>query len=262
MLSYSKPLQVDKKQLFTANYAITDYDKASDLIIEKACSRTSFGVSALAVHGLMETVKDPSFRELVNQIDLVVPDGQPVKWALNSFYKLSLKDRVAGPRLTLYTLQKANQHKLRVYLYGSTSLTLDKFQEFINKNYPSIVICGTHPDRFREATPEEDVEDVRKINASGANIVLVGRGCPRQEKWVANNLGKINAVMMAVGAAFDFHAGNIKHAPNWMQKSGLEWLFRLIQEPKKLWKRYLVTNSHFVYLFILCKLDFHKVAFK
>jgi exopolysaccharide biosynthesis WecB/TagA/CpsF family protein len=260
--SASKALQVDKRQLFTANYAITDYEKASDLIIEKARTNTSFGVSALAVHGLIETVKDPSFRDSVNQIDLVVPDGQPVKWALNSFYKVAMKDRVAGPQLTLCTLQKANKHKLKVYLYGSTSLTLEKFQDFIRRNYPSIIIAGTHADRFREATPEEDEQDIKKINASGANIVLVGRGCPRQEKWVAGHQGKVNAVMMAVGAAFDFHAVNIKHAPTWMQNSGLEWFFRLIQDPKRLWKRYLFTNSHFVLLFILCKLDFHKVAFK
>lgn len=259
---YAKPLQIQKKQLFTTNYAITDYNEASNLIIEKARSRTSFGVSALAVHGLIETVKDPAFRRTVNKIDLVVPDGQPIKWALNSFYNVELKDRVAGPKLTLDTLRKANQHRLRVYLYGSTTITLRKFQDFIEKNYPSIVICGTHADRFREATPAEDEQDIRKINASGANIVLVGRGCPRQEKWVASHLGKINAVMMAVGAAFDFHAGNIKHAPTWMQNSGLEWFFRLIQDPKRLWKRYLFTNSHFVFLFILCKLDFHKVAFK
>lgn len=261
-ISFLKQSQVVKKQLFTANYAITDYEKASDLIIEKACSRTSFGVSALAVHGLMETVKDPSFREIVNRIDLVVPDGQPVRWALNSFYKVALKDRVAGPQLTLDTLKKANKHKLKVFLYGSTSLTLDKFQAFIKRNYPSIIICGTHSDRFREATQEEDQQDIKKINASGANIVLVGRGCPRQERWVAAHLGKVNAVMMAVGAAFDFHAGNIKHAPTWMQNSGLEWFFRLIQDPKRLFKRYLFTNSHFIYLFILCKLDFHRVAFK
>ena len=260
--SASKSLQVVKKQLFTANYAITDYEKASDLIIEKARSRTSFGVSALAVHGLIETVKDASFRESVNQIDLVVPDGQPVRWALNSFYKVALKDRVAGPKLTLDTLKKANKHKLRVYLYGSTSLTLDKFQDFIRRNYPSIIICGTHADRFREATPEEDLLDVKKINSSGANIVLVGRGCPRQERWVASHLGKVNSVMMAVGAAFDFHAGNIKHAPTWMQNSGLEWFFRLIQDPKRLFKRYLFTNSHFIFLFILCKLDLYRVAFK
>ncbi len=134
-------------------------------------------------------------------------------------------------------------------------------QAFIKVHYPNLVICGVHADRFRDATPEEDAEDIQKINASSANLVLVGRGCPRQEKWVSSHIGQINAPMMAIGAAFDFFAGNIKHAPDWMQKCGLEWLYRLIQDPKKLWKRYLTTNVYFVYLFFLCKFGFRKVQF-
>jgi exopolysaccharide biosynthesis WecB/TagA/CpsF family protein len=250
-----------KLQLFTANYAITDYRRASEKIIAHARVNKSFGVSALAVHGLIETVKDRSFRSLVNKIDMVVPDGQPIRWALNSFYGAGLEDRVTGPILTKYVLARASEEKLSVYLYGSTAKTLEKFTAFININYPGVKIAGTHPDRFREATPEEDIADIRKINESGAHIVLVGRGCPRQEKWVASHLGKINAVMMAVGAAFDFHAGNISQAPLWMQQAGLEWFYRLIQEPRKLWKRYLTTNPHFIYLFLLCKFRMRKVAF-
>ena len=250
-----------KYQLFTANYSITDYKRASETIIKAARERQSFGMSALAVHGLIETVKDKNLRELVNKLDMIVPDGQPIRWALNSFYKAGLDDRVTGPILTKYVLARASEEKLGVYLYGSTPETLEKFTAFININYPGVKIAGIHPDRFREATPEEDASDIRKINDSGAHIVLVGRGCPRQEKWVANHLGKINAAMMAVGAAFDFHAGNISQAPLWMQQAGLEWFYRLIQEPGKLWKRYLTTNPHFIILFLLCKLRLRKVAF-
>lgn len=250
-----------KKQLFTVNYSITNYNDASNIIIEKAMKHTSFGVTALAVHGLIETVKNKPFRNLVNKIDLIVPDGQPVKWALNSFHKVQLKDRVAGPILTNHVLAKANERSLSIYLYGSTSSTLEKMQEVFRRKYPNITIAGIHADRFRESTEEEDEEDIRKINASGAHIVLVGRGCPRQEKWVANHIGKINAPMMAIGAAFDFVAGNIKHAPHWMQNIGLEWFYRLVQDPKKLWKRYFTTNSHFIYLFLLCKIGIRKVQF-
>lgn len=250
-----------KLQLFTASYSITDYLRASETIISKARIRKSYGVSALAVHGLIETVRDNSFRTLVNKLDMVVPDGQPIRWALNSFYKAGLEDRVTGPILTKYVLARASEEKLSVYLYGSTPETLEKFVAFININYPGVSIAGIHPDRFREATPEEDQADIEKINASGANIVLVGRGCPRQEKWVANHLGKVNAVMMAVGAAFDFHAGNISQAPAWMQQAGMEWFYRLIQEPRKLWKRYLTTNPYFIFLFLACKLRLRKVAF-
>jgi len=250
-----------KKELFTVNYFITDYEEASDIIIEKAVSNTSFGVTALAVHGLIESVKNKSFRTLVNTLDMIVPDGQPVRWALNSFHKVRLKDRVAGPILTEHVLAKANDKSLSIYLYGSTSATLKKMSSVIRKNYPKITISGVHADRFREATAEEDLADIKKINESGAHIVLVGRGCPRQEKWVASHLGLINAPMMAVGAAFDFIAGNISLAPKWVQDSGFEWFFRLVQQPNKLWKRYLTTNTHFIYLFIAYKLGFRKFNF-
>ena len=115
-----------------------------------------------------------------------------------------------------------------------------------------------HVDRFREATLEEDIADIEKINGSGANIVLVGRGCPRQEFWVASHKGKVNAVMMAVGAAFDFHAGTLQQAPKWMQNSGIEWFYRLTREPKRLWKRYLITNSQFIYYCLKYKITMRK----
>ena len=239
-----------KVPLFNVNYAVVDYDSASDIIIERAKEKKSFGVSALAVHGLMTSVTDKKIQSAIQKIDMLVPDGQPIRWAINSFHDANLKDRVYGPTLTLHVLQKANINHLKVYLYGSTEDTIKAFSSFINKNFPNIDICGKHVDRFREATAEEDIEDINKINASGANIVLVGRGCPRQEVWVANHLGKIPAAMMAVGAAFNFHAGNLKQAPEWMQNNGLEWLFRLVQEPGRLWKRYLFTNSHFIFLFV------------
>lgn len=247
-----------KVNLFGIFYTSTDYDNATKTIIDNACKNSSFGVSALAVHGLITAYKDDLLRTLVNKIDLIVPDGQPVRWAMNSFYHLGLKDRVYGPALTLSVLSSANAMRLRIYLYGSTKETCEKFSQFIESNYPNVEICGVHVDRFREATEEEDMQDVQKINASKAHIVLVGRGCPRQEIWVANHLGKVNAAMMAVGAAFDFHAGTVKQSPKWMQDAGLEWFFRFIQEPRRLWKRYLITNSFFIYLFLKHKFILQK----
>ena len=243
-----------KHKLFLPEYANVDYESASNIIIEEAKNQRSFGVSALAVHGLMESVSNVDLGKVINNIDLIVPDGQPVRWALNSFYKLGMKDRVYGPELTLCVLKKADENALNVYLYGSTEHTLLKFKKFIGEKYPSVNICGVHIDRFREATDEEDAQDIRKINESDANIVLVGRGCPRQEFWVATHKGKVNAAMMAVGAAFDFHAGTVKQAPKWMQNNGLEWFFRLLQEPKRLAKRYFVTNSLFIFTFFKYKL--------
>jgi N-acetylglucosaminyldiphosphoundecaprenol N-acetyl-beta-D-mannosaminyltransferase len=246
--------EFDKYKLFIPEYANVDYEKASDIIIENAKANKSFGVSALAVHGLMTSLSDKKLTAVINKIDLIVPDGQPVRWALNSFYKLGMKDRVYGPELTLHVLKKANVDGLKVFLYGSTRSTLSAFEDFIRNNYPQVIICGVHEDRFREATDDEDLDDIKKINSSGTHIVLVGRGCPRQEFWVANHKGSINAVMMAVGAAFDFHAGVLDQAPKWMQASGLEWLYRLVKEPRRLWKRYFVTNSSFILKFLKYKL--------
>lgn len=250
--------QFNKYKLFVPEYANVDYGSASDIIIEAAEKNNSFGVSALAVHGLMESVRNPELKKVINEIDLIVADGQPVRWALNSFYKLGMADRVYGPELTLRVLTKANDKSLKVYLFGSTQNTLDKFVAFITEQFPNVMISGIHVDRFREATEQEDKEDINKINNSGAQIVLVGRGCPRQEFWVANHKHKVNAVMMAVGAAFDFHAGTLKQAPAWMQRNGLEWCYRLMMEPKRLAKRYFVTNSQFILAFLKFKLFYKK----
>lgn len=243
-----------KQNLFGVDYSIVDYELASDIIIEASLERKSLGASALAVHGLITSVNDHKFQNQLKKLDLIVPDGQPIRWALNNLYKVNLKDRVYGPTLTLHVLEKANKHKLNLFLYGSTKNTLKHFKGFINNHYPNIKITGIHEDRFREPTVDEDISDINNINNSQAHLVLVGRGCPRQEKWVSSHIGKINGAMLAVGAAFDFHAGIVKQSPSWMQNIGLEWLFRLSQEPKRLWKRYLFTNSQFIYIYLKHKI--------
>lgn len=241
-----------KIRLFdTADYAVVDYESASDVIIENARQRNSYGVFAMPVHGLVTAVKDPAMYDAAQKADMIVPDGQPVRWAMNHFYHVGLKDRVYGPTLTLYVLKKADRQELKVFLYGgSTEEALEKFAAFIQKNYPNVEVCG----QYREKNPDGDSLSTEEINASGAHIILVGRGCPRQEIWVANRLGKVKGVMMAVGAAFGFHAGTVKQAPRWMQDYGLEWLFRLLTEPRRLWRRYFYTNSYFVLLFLKYKL--------
>ena len=241
-------MDFETRNLFGIDYALVDYERASDIIIEKAVRKESFCVSALAVHGLVTSVRSHEIGEKIRRIDMIVPDGQPIRWALNSFFHVGLKDRVYGPTLTLHVLRKANREHLNVYLFGSTKNSLDGLSKYISRHFEWIKICGIHPDRFREATPEEDKKDIQAIIDSKAHLVLVGRGCPRQEVWVADHCDRLDAVLMAVGAAFDFLAGTLKQAPGWMQKHGLEWLFRLSQEPGRLWKRYLFTNSYFLYL--------------
>ncbi|MDX1904856.1 MAG: WecB/TagA/CpsF family glycosyltransferase [Thermonemataceae bacterium] len=240
-----------KVSIFGVPYAVTDYEQASEVIIENAQKRNSYAVFALPVHGVVENQENKSFAEAVQIADMIVPDGQPIRWAMNNFYKVGLKDRVYGPLLTLYVLEKANILGLNVFLYGgATQEITDKFAAFIEKNYPNVKICG----RYREEKPNESTLSTEQINKAGTHILLVGRGCPKQEIWVAEHKDKVQSVMMAVGAAFAFHAGAVKQAPKWMQNIGLEWLFRLMQEPKRLFKRYLVTNSYFIYLVIKYKI--------
>ena len=184
------------------------------MIVEHAAARRSFGVTALAVHGLIESVDDARLGDKINRIDMIVPDGQPVVWALNLFHRLGIRFKIPGPTLTLEVLRRANERGLSVYLFGSTADTLARFRAHIETEYPNLSVAGVHEDRFREATAEEDAADVAKIRASGAHIVLVGRGCPRQEHWVADHVGRVDAAMLAVGAAFDYHAGKLARAPD------------------------------------------------
>jgi N-acetylglucosaminyldiphosphoundecaprenol N-acetyl-beta-D-mannosaminyltransferase len=236
-------------KLLGVNVSRVDYESAVAAIIEAAKRRRSFGVTALAVHGVMEAHRDPSFARQVNKLDIVTPDGQPVRWALNLLGARELKDRVYGPTLTLKVCERAAVERLPIYLYGSTWPVVEKLSRNLKSRFPAITIAGMQADRFREASPAEDAEDVRTINRSGARIVFVGRGCPRQERWVADHLGRVEAVMIAVGAAFDFHAGVSPQAPRLLQRYGLEWLFRLVHEPKRLWRRYLILNPLFIMKF-------------
>ena len=233
-------------KLLGVNVSRVDYCIAVDAIIKAAEVRVSFGVTALAVHGLMEARRDRDLAGLINQLHMITPDGQPVRWALNLLGATELKDRVYGPTLMLKVCERAAAEELPIFLYGSTQDVLDRLAANLQVRFPKLYIAGTQADRFREATEEEDQADVEAINSSGARIVFVGRGCPRQERWVATHLGKVQATMIAVGAAFDFHAGTISQAPKVLQDNGLEWCFRLLIEPKRLWRRYLILNPLFI----------------
>lgn len=238
-----------KYDVFGVRISAVDYNGAVAAILVAAKQRRSAAVDLMPVHGLITAARDQLFRQRINEFDMVAPDGQPVRWALNRFHGLCLKDRVYGPFLTLHVCQAAAEQGVGVYLYGSTPEVLQRFEQALQRRYSALKIVGAESPPFRSLTPEEHAKTIERINASGAGIVLLGLGCPRQEVFAHENLGRIRAVQLCVGAAFDFHAGNKRMAPTWMQKRGLEWLFRLISEPRRLWRRYLVTNSLFVFLF-------------
>lgn len=223
-----------------------DYGAAVTKIIEAAEKHVPFSVTALAVHGVMTGHTDAEHRTRLNRFDLVVPDGQPVRWALNLLHKTELKERVYGPDLTLKVLASAEHQGLPVYFYGSTEDVLVKLQARLLERFPKLKIVGAEPSKFRKLSPTEKDEVVERIRESGAQIAFVGLGCPRQEVWAYEYRNDLSMPVLAVGAAFDFHAGNTPQAPKWMQDRGLEWLFRLKTEPRRLWQRYIILNPWYV----------------
>lgn len=240
----------DRVEVFGVGVTPCTYDSAVSAILDGAQQRQPFGVAALATHGLMTASNDTRFRDALSKLAIVTPDGQPVRWALNLLVDSPLSERVYGPELTERVCAEAAARGVGIFLFGSTQQTCDALVRALTTRYPSIKIVGVQADRFRDATPEEDAQDVATIEDSGAEIVLVGRGCPRQEIWVAEHLDRIPCAMLAVGAAFDYLAGELRRPPAWMQRIGLEWLHRLAQEPQRLWRRYLFTNSQYLVKFV------------
>lgn len=219
-----------------------DYEYATDQVIASAHEQRPLALTALAVHGVMTGVADPEHNARLNGFDLVTPDGQPVRWALRVLYRIRLDDRVYGPTLTLHVLRRCADEGLPVYLYGSTGDTLDKLCAELLRMFPELKIAGMESSKFRSAQPGEDQQIADRIVTSGARLVLVGLGCPRQEVFTHAMRPLLPMPLMAVGAAFDYHAGLLRKPPAWMQRYTLEWLWRLGLEPARLWRRYLILN--------------------
>jgi N-acetylglucosaminyldiphosphoundecaprenol N-acetyl-beta-D-mannosaminyltransferase len=228
-----------------------DYEAAVAKIIAAAKASQPCSVSALAVHGIMTGAQDATHRYRLNRFDLIVPDGQPVRWALNLLHHTQLADRVYGPNLTLKVCEQAAQQQLPIYLYGSKPDVLERLEANLRRHFPDLQIAGKQPSRFRHTTSEEKMSVVNDIRHSGARITLVGLGCPRQEVWAYEYSADLGMPVMAVGAAFDFHAGTLAQAPSCLQKMGMEWLFRLTREPKRLWRRYIILNPQYLGLLAL-----------
>jgi exopolysaccharide biosynthesis WecB/TagA/CpsF family protein len=249
-----------KFNILGVNVHAVDYDYAVGEITSAALDGRPCAMSALAVHGVMTGYMDDVHRRRLNGLDLVVPDGQPVRWALKWVHGVALPDRVYGPTLTLKVIAAAAEQGIPLYLYGSKQETLDLLQERLMERWPSLLVVGAEPSRFRRLDSVEKADVIRRIKASGARIVLVGLGCPRQETWAYEYREQLAMPLMAVGAAFDFHAGSLSQAPPWMQDNGLEWLFRLIAEPKRLWRRYLILNPAYLYGILLQRLKIKRTS--
>ena len=231
--------------------ALTDYDQTLDWIDGAVASGHRGYVCVAATHTVMATQDDPALRAAVLSADFTVPDGQPLVWALKALGH-DVSDRVYGPDLMEQACARAARTGQRFYLYGGRNPgALAQLARSLRLRYPGLRIVGGQAPPFRELTDAEEESVAADIKRSGADVVWVGLGVPKQEKWMARMRHRVSAsVLIGVGAAFDFHAGLIPQAPGWMQRAGLEWLFRLAQEPRRLWRRYLRYNPRFVVGFV------------
>lgn len=214
-------------------------------VTEWSLHRESRYICVANVHMVMEGCDRPDYQAIVNQADLVVPDGMPLVWVLRKM-GFRQQQRIYGPELTLRMLSMASERGIPIGLLGSTPETLELLKKNIALRFSGIQIAYAFSPPFRSISPDEDEQMIETINQSAIGILFVGLGCPKQEMWMAAHSGKVKAVMVGVGAAFDFIAGTKRQAPKWMRTTGLEWLFRLSQEPGRLWQRYFHHNSRFL----------------
>jgi N-acetylglucosaminyldiphosphoundecaprenol N-acetyl-beta-D-mannosaminyltransferase len=224
---------------------VLDWSIALERIGAWAAARQSRYVCIVNAHSVVTASRDTAFGAAIAQADMATPDGAPVAWMLRRLGHRTQR-AVSGPDLMLRYCEHAAASGEAIFLLGGQEGTLAKLQAALTRRYPGLVIAGAISPPFRPLSAREDEEIVAAINASGAGTVWVGLGCPKQELWMAAHRGRVSAVMLGVGAAFDFHAGTITRAPLWMRNAGLEWLHRLASEPRRLWRRYLVTNSLFI----------------
>jgi len=239
------------------------------LVVSVAVSKTSYGevaaicnqwvaerklaappraryICVTSVHGIMLAHDDPAFARILNRADIATPDGMPVVWALRSFGSLG-QERVYGPTLMLELCRQAAANGHRVFLYGGREETLSVLTARLLERFPQLQIAGAYSPPFRVLSPQEDRYVQHLIRDSDADIVFIGISTPKQEKWMYDHRESLPGVtLIGVGAAFDFHSGRTRQAPGWMQRRGLEWLFRLAIEPARLWKRYLLVTPRFV----------------
>jgi N-acetylglucosaminyldiphosphoundecaprenol N-acetyl-beta-D-mannosaminyltransferase len=239
-------IDAGKRNVLGVLVDVVDYEAAVSRVVAAARERRPFALTALAVHGVMTGVGDRAHAARLNSFDLATPDGQPVRWALNVLHGAGLSDRVYGPTLTMRVLERCAAEGLPVYLYGSTEATLERLAEALTEQLPELKIVGKEASKFRFATPAEPNEIADRIRGTGARLVLVGLGCPRQELFTYALRPLLDAPVLAVGAAFDYHAGTLRRPRAWMQRYGLEWLWRLSLEPRRLWRRYVLLNPAYL----------------
>jgi N-acetylglucosaminyldiphosphoundecaprenol N-acetyl-beta-D-mannosaminyltransferase len=237
------------RPILGVHLAVSNYEDVVQKSLCWARERQSRALVFCTVHMVMEAVDNPAFMSLLNRADMINADGMPLAWAMRSLGEKNAQ-RVCGPDTTAAVLAAAEKSGLSVGFYGGSPAALKALVAAVRAQYPRLKIAFFESPPFRALTPEEDAAVVERMASSGLQLLFVGLGCPKQEFWVMEHIGKVQAVMFAVGAAFDFIAGSKRRAPRWMQRCGLEWVFRLASEPRRLAMRYLKHNPRFVIQFL------------
>jgi N-acetylglucosaminyldiphosphoundecaprenol N-acetyl-beta-D-mannosaminyltransferase len=247
-----------KHNLLGVGIDAVDYAGAVERIVIAAREQRPLAVSALAVHGVMTGVLDAAHRYRLNALDLVCPDGQPVRWGLNLLHRAGLSDRVYGPQLMLEVCRAAAESGLPIFLFGGDEPLLDTLSNNLTEQFPTLQIAGTRSSKFRQLSEPEWRDLMTEVRDSGARIMFVGLGCPRQEVFAFEAREALSMPTLAVGAAFNFHSGLLPQAPPMLQRWGLEWLYRLVQEPRRLWRRYVFLNPAYLTLLAAQKLGLRR----
>lgn len=202
------------------------------------------------VHMTMEAEDDPDFRKQVNSADYIVTDGMPMVW-MQKLQGAKSASRLRANDAMIALLKHAEKNGFSVGFYGSSETVIEAIKQRVKRDFPDLKVSYAYSPPFRTLTEKEDEEIVKQINNASPDILFVGLGCPKQEKWMASHKSKIKSVMLGVGASFDFFAGKVPECPEWLGRLGLEWLFRLFQEPRRLWRRYIILNPRFVFLALM-----------
>ena len=241
-------LQVEARRILGMRVDATSYPHAGQEVLRWARGGESRYVCVATVNNVIEAYDDPDYRAIMEGADLVTPDGMPLVWGLR-LLGVPAATRVYGPDLTPVVCRLAAERGVPVGFYGGSDDVLEALQARLRQQLPDLRIAYRESPPFRPPTPEEQRRTVEELERSGTRILFVGLGTPKQERWMAAHRNQVNAVMLGVGAAFDFLAGNKRQAPRLLQRLGLEWLHRLVHEPRRLWRRYLHRNPRFVVLF-------------
>ena len=232
-------------RIMGVDVAVTDRSAALELLRGNLEQWRGGYICVANVHTTVTAYQDESYRAVQNGSVMVLPDGGPLS-KYSRAHGFPQAQRVTGPDLMREVLAKSAETGWTHYFYGSTPETLEKLGKVLAERYPGAKVVGMYSPPFRALTPQEDEEDVARINAAAPDFVWVGLGAPKQERWMAAHAGRVHALMLGVGAAFDYEAGNIQRAPGWMQRHNLEWLYRLLQDPARLFGRYFSTNLRFL----------------